>query len=1478
MLFVTLIAVPISLLVILRTPHAQTFAARYAAGYLSEKLQAELTIGSLFLGLDFSIHIKDISLKDKHNNALFAAKDLKISVFPLNLTNKLDVYYASVSNFQAQIVRYKDEEDLNFQFVSDYFSSESVDTTVAKPYPILIESLRLDNGSFTYKIEELADSSLVEMDYNNLQLENIFLEATDLVIIKDSVEAQIKKLQAKERSGIELKSLKANLQMHSNGLEAKGLSLITPKSSVHMDLKLDYHGYGAFLDFIDSVKLTAKVEPSSLYLADIGVFAPIMWEMPDLIAFSGLLDGYVSDFITRDMSFSFGEHTSFKGDIEMRGLPDFFQSDISLDVKRFETEISDIETFAIPIEGNFILLPETFDQLGKINLEGSFKGKYEDFVTRFKANTDIGQITADLVFRTNELTKLPHYSTTMNVVNLQLGKLISNEELFGNTSFAAKIRGMGFETKTAEVFLEGTVSSFDFSGNTFNNIPLSAELADQIFMGDLALHEDNVWLDFDGSMDVSEDIPKLDLQSDIKYIDLFKIGLIENDSIMRLSSKAKAQFSGFDPDSILGELQIDSLVFLSSAGQLLMNELNMKLLEDSYLGRKCLINNDFFDFEMGGDFKIMALGNSFKDYLNHYISFGFLNVLDEKLIHSSYQDFYFNLKINDLNPLMPLFAPSLSIAPNSSLSGVFTEKNNSLNSTFRSDWVAVGDVRMEMPYLLINSDIKSAGVTIEMSDLIFKEAAAKDSIDFGMERPKLILNAANDTMFFQLDWNNQRLKMLNKGTINGIYNLNDAKEGAITMGFTDVIINDTVVQLKEGNRISFEKEVTRIEKFELQMGESKLGLDGSIPFREQDSLVVAFKNWNISAFDVITGTIGFDLDGIINGDLVLSNLIANPYFSSNLHISGLGLNKERLGDARILSNWSNNDKSIYANVQIINAGNTGNSRMLNLRGFYYPARKKDNISFDLSLENFRLRILNQFFVGIISKLEGVASGDFTLEGEIDKPIVKGKLELARTAFLIDYLNVKYSLQHTVEVLPGLIPIQNLVLYDTTGKKAIINGSITHNHLLDWAFDLSIKPESLLAMNTGPKQNELFYGSAVATGEVLVKGPLDNIDMSIKAISQKGTSIVIPLNTAGTVGSSDFIHFIEKKSESSADSLLLASLMPVVANTGFAINLATEVTPDASVKIFLPYDMGSLEARGNGNIALSVNNAGNFTLNGDYFVDNGLFIFTFENLLKKRFELMEGGRITWTGDPYEADIDVKGVYRVKASLAGLGIDTTSSLRNRINVDCIIHLTNGLFNPDIRFSFALPGADTDIEQRVFTVIDTTNDAAMTQQMVSLLVLGSFASTNIGNSSLTNSTFEMLSGQLSGLLSQISKDFDIGLNYRPGDALSNEELEVALSTQLFNDRVSIEGNFGVSNNKNVSQSASNIVGDVDVSVKLNADGSFRLKAFNHSNHSSWLNYGVFDNYAPYTQGIGISYRQEFDTFNELIQKKKNKKNKTK
>ncbi len=112
------------------------------------------------------------------------------------------------------------------------------------------------------------------------------------------------------------------------------------------------------------------------------------------------------------------------------------------------------------------------------------------------------------------------------------------------------------------------------------------------------------------------------------------------------------------------------------------------------------------------------------------------------------------------------------------------------------------------------------------------------------------------------------------------------------------------------------------------------------------------------------------------------------------------------------------------------------------------------------------------------------------------------------------------------------------------------------------------------------------------------------------------------------------------------------------------------------------------------------------------------------------------------------------------------------------------------------------------------------------------------------------------------------DIGVNYRTGDALSSEALEVALSTHLFDDRVTIDGNLGVMSSGS-TQNTNNIIGDVVIDVKITRDGRFRVKAYNKSNNPFEIN----SYNANYKQGVGIYYRYEFDRFSELFGRKRKK-----
>jgi hypothetical protein len=103
------------------------------------------------------------------------------------------------------------------------------------------------------------------------------------------------------------------------------------------------------------------------------------------------------------------------------------------------------------------------------------------------------------------------------------------------------------------------------------------------------------------------------------------------------------------------------------------------------------------------------------------------------------------------------------------------------------------------------------------------------------------------------------------------------------------------------------------------------------------------------------------------------------------------------------------------------------------------------------------------------------------------------------------------------------------------------------------------------------------------------------------------------------------------------------------------------------------------------------------------------------------------------------------------------------------------------------------------------------------------------------------------------------------RAGDQTASNEWQASMSTQLFQQRLSIDGNVGVANNP---ASASNLVGDMSVEYKVTTDGKLRLRAFTQSN-----DYTNLTTIAPYTQGVGVFYREDFETFNELFKNYSNK-----
>ena len=185
------------------------------------------------------------------------------------------------------------------------------------------------------------------------------------------------------------------------------------------------------------------------------------------------------------------------------------------------------------------------------------------------------------------------------------------------------------------------------------------------------------------------------------------------------------------------------------------------------------------------------------------------------------------------------------------------------------------------------------------------------------------------------------------------------------------------------------------------------------------------------------------------------------------------------------------------------------------------------------------------------------------------------------------------------------------------------------------------------------------------------------------------------------------------------------------------------------------------------------------------------------------------------------------------------------------------------PQLAFSIDIPDLDPSTKSQVESALNTVDKVQ--KQFVSLLVTNTFLpndQSGIFNNSniLMSNMMEVMSGQLSNILQRLQIPLDLGLKYAAGEG-GNDLFDVAVSTKLFNDRVSVNGVIG--NRQYAADGGNqNVVGDLDVEIKLDNAGQVRLNLFSHSADK-------YSNYLDYSQrnGVGVVYQREFNTLGGLL-----------
>ena len=1468
-----LVLLPIFLFLILRIPFVQTYVVKGVTQYISSEIRSTVSVRKVEFAYFNRLVLDDILIKDKNDDTLLFAKKITAGIRQFDLKNGIIKFGRVIVKNPLVALITDTTGSSNLAWYLDKISSKQADTTIIKNNKSLfhISRISIENGRFAL-IDRRSKPSSAPIDFGKLRVDSISGTIEDLIVRNDSTMMDISGLSFHERNGFRVKRLSNHLLLNKSNIILTGINLMCDSSIINAErIAFLADSAGSFNRFLQEVRLDININKSLIYLSEINYFAPLVKNLNESLWFSGHITGTVSELKGRNIRMSYKNETNLDCSFDLSGLPDIKNTFIFIEINDFRSVSRDIEQINIPGKGR-ILLPEQLRKLGVVSFSGTFTGFTTDFVAYGKINTNKGLISTDISLRPEEKNKF-RIKGLMKGTDIDLGSITGNSDLLGKLTIETNVDGSTESFKKFAVNLTGRIDSIDINSYKYRDVELKGYFTDKAWDGDIKVQDRNINMELLGMFDFNQALPEFDFTLNLQKARLFDLNIDKKDTTSSAALLLTANFRGNNIDNLDGEIKLLNSSFRKYGKNLEIYDFSLKTFTENERPAISL-RTDFVDIDLKGRYNFAGLGNVVRNAL--YVLVPSKYGKQKLPVINGENDFTFNIRLKKTDELNKFLKTGLLIAENSTITGRILP-DSVISVMGESKSFAVNN--NEFTDLRFNAKFADTSASAQITSKNFNLSGLSDLKDINLG-----LEAIPDHFRFLLSWDNKD-NQINRGkvealgsfvTIPGIKDRNMMKLELLP---GEVDVRDKVWKISPAE-LTVDSTSVKISRFSVNNDVNYFLIYGAVSENAFDTLYLKFNGISLNPLNSLyektnqgQNMIHLDIGGTLNGSISVTDLYRSFMFESDIRVKDFSLLDSKYGDIRIGSVWNDAKK-----VAEINASNDLDGvKMFDIAGFYDPGAS--NMDLTARADKLPLDALNPLLKFFASGIGGKVTGKVRLSGDPGKPYLTGSLWAEDASIKIDYIQSKYKFSDSIRFDREGIKFNNVTLKDEKGNLASLNGAIYHNHFLDFAVDLTIKTKDFMVLNTKPKDNDVFYGTAFTTGVTSIRTEGQLLKFNISAKTGKNTRFYIPLNSSMSVAENNFVSFMQpagtvKETKSNTGQPSTSG------SSGIEIAFDLEITPDAEVQLIMDPKTGDImKGTGRGNLNINLDSKGVFKMFGDYTIENGDYLFTLGNIINKSFNVESGGKISFNGDVEDADIDMKAIYKTKASLYDImpGILPESKQNERIPVECQLLLSGKLFNPTVGFDIYLPTADE--ETRAYLKSMIKSDEEMSRQFLFLLVMNSFYSdqgsatqplpAGMGSATVGVTTMEMLSNQLSNWLSQISNDFDIGVVYRPGTTQlpNSQELQVALSTQLLNDKVLINGNFDVAGAQatgttGTMSGTNSFTGMFNVEYKINE--KIRFKFFNRSNDNFYIDNGIL-----YTQGIGLFYRQDFDKLKDLLKK---------
>ena len=1468
---------------LIRTSPVQTYLAKKATDYLSKELNVEVKIDKIDVLFPNEIALNGFLMKDEANDTLFAVKTLFATITDYNLADK-KFEIGEVELNEGTIHLKRNQEGLfNYQFIKERFKSKKKKSNIT----LKVKKVILSETTFKYDDARYPKKDY-GVDYFHLVGKKINAVVDDILIDNNEYSGTITSVSLVEKSGFILDKLNAQAKVSKDGVFLTDLHIITPGSIIYAPrFNMLSNEFPDFKQFVDKVQFDARINNSIVSLSEVAYFAPILKGMNDTVRFSSLVQKEVKNLRLKNIELKIRENTNFSGTINIPDYRDLKSGFYQEKIDYAYIDLAELQSIKMPDSygSEYISIDKKIQKLGFFEVNHtSLDGFYSQFVIASKnINTNLGSVRMDngIIFSHNErnnsflFEKSSASEYDVKIENFDLGEFIGQNEL-GKVDGVFFLSGEAFSpSKIHFNSIEGDVNRFDYLGYAYNNINIiEGQLINNSFEGKIDVKDDNIALTYDGIVDFSKEL-HLDFSVIVQDALMDKLNFTKIPS--SLSSALKIDLTGTNPNDFQGNIRMNSFSYKEGDKVVTLPSLNIDidrgLKEDLFT-----LNSEIMDAELKGKFDYNNIIEDFKhNFSKIFPALEFKSGAKNNYVNHSTDNFHFNFNIKDPTNFLSIFLPELKVAPETTINGHFLENEANFLVDLKSDWIQYKTI------LFNNLDLHQVMDTTNIvAAYHINEVQIDDSVYFSDVYFKGRGN--DDILNSNLSWGQHTI---NESSIIWETEISDWSHYDFILEPSYISIKELKWEVENLSNFSIANDTISVDDFIFSRGNQEIKINGSVSKNDNQHLNFDIKNVILDEISELLGGVNF------SGDLNAKGYISNPYsnmqYVGEAKIKELFVKDQLVGDINLESTWIKNNESIALQGDLLYR----DLQTFNFIGDYYPLRESENLDFNLFFNQTDIQFANAFFSpDLVSEIGGLLNGTIKVSGSPNEPELAGIVQLNGGSAKIEILGTSFGIEGPIEVDKYGFYINGLPIFDEIGNAGKIIGSVYHDNFADFNFDLlfdleedainkdpdnpwvPLPLEEFLVLETEHVPGDPYYGTAYATGIVNIFGYTDNLEITVDLKSAKKTLINIPMYGVGEIDDENFIVFIDENKDTTE-----VAIDPKFDFTGVDLNLNFDINENAVIKLIFDEELGDIiTAKGSGNIDIDVNNIGDITMNGIFSVKNGVYDFAM-GPVRQKFYIEEGGTINWTGDPYDAILDLRTFYRVNANIAAITNNTLAQgSGSHQQVLCYLKLSESLTKPAIDFDIEAPNAG-DIAQSVITRIKNDPDE-LNRQFFSLLLWRRFQPLAGSAEASGSAAIDLFTNQINALLSKISSDYQLNVDLNSDQLTGDNSYEFGLKKVFLDDRLIVGGSFGVENQQiddNTDQSY--FIGDVNLEYLLNESGTFRVNIFNESNDKTIIQN---QKQGTFTQGAGLSYKEDFNKmedfkavqyFLDIFRKKKNK-----